>query len=102
MRLDLKLRIKRSDFIPSLAEAPTVWKDTEHLFLDIRHLFESFDINNGDIISIVSNLGNVWVTASGEAQNSGNLGDLIKVKNLKSGKIIKGYIKKDKKIRIFR
>ncbi len=67
-----------------------------------RHLFESFDINNGDIISIVSNLGNVWVTASGEAQNSGNLGDLIKVKNLKSGKIIKGYIKKDKKIRIFR
>ena len=67
-----------------------------------RHLFESFDINNGDIISIVSNLGNVSVTASGEAQDSGNLGDLIKVKNLKSGKIIKGYIKKDKKIKIFR
>ena len=67
-----------------------------------RHLFESFDINNGDIISIVSNLGNVSVTVSGEAQDSGNLGDLIKVKNLKSGKIIKGYIKKDKKIKIFR
>ena len=67
-----------------------------------RHLYESFDINNGDIISIVSNLGNVSVTVSGEAQDSGNLGDLIKVKNLKSGKIIKGYIKKDKKIKIFR
>ena len=67
-----------------------------------RHLFESFDINNGDIISIVSNLGNVSVTVTGEAQDSGNLGDLIKVKNLKSGKIIKGYIKKDKKIKIFR
>jgi len=67
-----------------------------------RHLFESFDINNGDIISIVSNLGNVSVIVSGEAQDSGNLGDLIKVKNLKSGKIVKGYIKKDKKIRIFR
>ena len=67
-----------------------------------RHLFESFVINNGDIISIVSNLGNVSVTVSGEAQDSGNLGDLIKVKNLKSGKIIKGYIKKDKKIKIFR
>ena len=67
-----------------------------------RHLFESFEINNGDIISIVSNLGNVFVTVSGEAQDSGNLGDLIKVKNLKSGKIIKGYIKKDKKIKIFR
>ena len=67
-----------------------------------RHLFENFDINNGDVISIVSNLGNVSVTVSGEAQDSGNLGDLIKVKNLKSGKIIKGYIKKDKKIKIFR
>ena len=67
-----------------------------------RHLFESFDINNGDVISIVSKLGNVSVTVSGEAQDSGNLGDLIKVKNLKSGKIIKGYIKKDKKIKIFR
>ena len=67
-----------------------------------RHLFESFDINNGDVISIVSNFGNVSVTVSGEAQDSGNLGDLIKVKNLKSGKIIKGYIKKDKKIKIFR
>ena len=67
-----------------------------------RHLFESFDINHGDIISIVSNLGNVSVTVSGEAQDSGNLGDLIKVKNLKSGKIIKGYIKKDKIIKIFR
>ena len=67
-----------------------------------RHLFESFDINNGDIISIVSNLGNVSVTVSGEAQDSGNLGDLIKVRNLKSGKVIKGYVNKDKKIKIFR
>ena len=67
-----------------------------------RHLFESFDINNGDIISIVSNLGNVSVTVSGEAQDSGNLGDLIKVKNLKSGKVIKGYVNKNKKIKIFR
>ena len=67
-----------------------------------RHLFESFDINNGDIISIVSDIGKVSVTVLGEAQGSGNLGDLIKVKNLKSGKIIKGYIKKDKKIKIFR
>ena len=67
-----------------------------------RHLFESFDINHGDVISIVSNLGNVSVTVSGEAQDSGNLGDLIKVKNLKSGKVIKGYVNKDKKIKIFR
>ncbi len=67
-----------------------------------RHLFDSFDVNSGDVISIVSNLGNVSVKVSGEAQDAGNLGDLIKVKNLKSGKIIKGYIKKDKIIKIFR
>ena len=67
-----------------------------------RHLFEKFDINNGDIISIVSNVGNASVIVSGEAQDSGNLNDLIRVKNLKSGKILKGYIKKDKIIRVFR
>jgi flagella basal body P-ring formation protein FlgA len=67
-----------------------------------RHLFENFDINNGDIISIVSNVGNASVSVSGEAKDSGNFGDLIKVKNLKSGKIVKGYVKKNKIIKIFR
>ena len=67
-----------------------------------RHLFEMYEINNGDIISIVSNIGNASVTATGEAQDSGNLDDLIKVKNLRSGKIIKGYIKKNKIIKVFR
>jgi len=67
-----------------------------------RHLYEKFEVNNGDVISIVSNIGNASVTVSGEAQGSGNLGDLIKVKNLRSGKTIKGYIKKDKIIRVFR
>ena len=67
-----------------------------------RHLYERFDINNGDIISIVSNVGNASVIVSGEAQDSGNLNDLIRVKNLKSGKIVKGYIKKNKIIKIFR
>ena len=58
-------------------------------------------INQNDN-SLNSSLGNVSVTVSGEAQDSGNLGDLIKVKNLKSGKVIKGYVNKDKKIKIFR
>ncbi len=67
-----------------------------------RHLYEKYEVNNGDVISIVSNIGNASVSVSGEAQGSGNLGDLIKVKNLRSGKTIKGYIKKDKIIRVFR
>jgi len=67
-----------------------------------RHLYERFDINNGDIMSIVSNVGNASVIVSGEAQDSGNLNDLIRVKNLKSGTIVKGYINKNKIIKVFR
>jgi flagella basal body P-ring formation protein FlgA len=67
-----------------------------------RHLYENFDIQGGDALSIVSHIGNAKVTVSGEAVDSGNLGDLIKVKNLRSGKIVKGYVKKNKIIRVFR
>ena len=67
-----------------------------------RHLYEKFEIESGDFLSIVSNIGNASVTVSGEAQNSGNLGDLINVKNLRSGKVVKGYIKKNKIIKVFR
>ena len=67
-----------------------------------RHLVEKFDVNNGDQVSIVSDTGQVSVTVLGEALNSGHLDDLIKVKNVRSGKIIKGYIKKNKIIRVFR
>ena len=67
-----------------------------------RHLKEKFDINNGDYVSIVSNTKNVSVVVLGEALNSGNLDDLIRVKNIRSGKVIKGYIEKNKIIRVFR
>ena len=67
-----------------------------------RHLYEKFEVMNGDFISIVSKIGNTSVTVSGEAKGSGNLGDLIKAKNLRSGKTIKGYIKKNKIIKVFR
>ena len=67
-----------------------------------RHLYEKFEVSSGDVISIVSNIGNTSVTVSGEAQGSGYLGDLIRVKNLRSGKLLKGYIKKNKIIKVFR
>jgi flagella basal body P-ring formation protein FlgA len=47
-------------------------------------------------------LGPIAVTVLGEALGSGNLDDLIRVKNVRSGKVIKGYIKKNKIIRVFR
>ena len=67
-----------------------------------RHLIEKFDVNNGDQVSIVSNTNNIFVVTLGEALNSGNLDDLIRVKNVRSGKVIKGYIQKNKIIRVFR
>ena len=67
-----------------------------------RHLIEKFDVNDGDQVSIVSNTKNVSVIVLGEALNSGNLDDLIRVKNIRSGKVIKGYIQKNKIIRVFR
>ena len=67
-----------------------------------RHLIEKFDVNNGDQVSIVSNTKNISVVTLGEALNSGNLDDLIRVKNVRSGKVIKGYIQKNKIIRVFR
>ena len=67
-----------------------------------RHLKEKFDINNGDYVSIVSSTKKVSVVVLGEALNSGNLDDLIRVKNIRSGKVIKGYIQKNKIIRVFR
>ena len=67
-----------------------------------RHLIEKFDVNNGDQVSIVSNTNNISVVTLGEALNSGNLDDLIRVKNVRSGKVIKGYIQKNKIIRVFR
>ena len=67
-----------------------------------RHLYERFEVNIGDFLSIVSQMGNASVAVAGEAEDSGNLGDIIKVKNLRSGKVIKGYVNKNKIIRVFR
>jgi len=67
-----------------------------------RHLYEKFEVNIGDFLSIVSQMGNASVVVAGEAKDSGNLGDIIKVKNLRSGKVIKGYVNKNKIIRVFR
>ena len=70
-------------------------------FIHPRHLYTKYDINVGDILSIVSRIGKSSVSTTGEAQSYGNLGELIKVKNIRSGKVIKGYLKKNKIIQVF-
>ena len=67
-----------------------------------RHLYEKFDIQRGDYLYIISSVGAASVAVSGKALDSGNLGDLIKVQNLRSGNVIKGYVKKNKIIKVYR
>ena len=52
-------------------------------------------------ITIISKFKNAEVSTGGIAIKSGNIGDLLEVKNARSGIIIKGILKKNKKINVF-
>ena len=66
-----------------------------------RHLYKKYSVNEGDPIVIVSNFKNTEVSTGGVAMKSGNIGDILEVKNRRSGKIIKGILKKNKKVNVF-
>ena len=70
-------------------------------FIQPRHLFSKYHVNEGDPVVIVSKLKNMEVSTGGIAMKSGNIGDLLEVKNERSGKVIKGILKENKKINIF-
>ncbi len=66
-----------------------------------RHLFKKYYVNEGEPVLIESRFKNTSVSTGGIAMEPGNLGDALKVKNVRSGKIIKGYLKKNKIINVF-
>ena len=70
-------------------------------FIQPRHLFGKYSVNEGDPVVIVSKFKNAEVSTGGIAVKSGNIGDVLEVKNKRSGKIIKGILKKNKKINVF-
>ena len=70
-------------------------------YIQPRHLFSKYYVNQGDPVVIVSKLKNMEVSTGGIAMKSGNIGDLLEVKNERSGKVIKGILKENKKINIF-
>ena len=70
-------------------------------YIQPRHLFGKYSVNEGDPVVIVSKFKNAEVSTGGIAVKSGNIGDVLEVKNKRSGKIIKGILKKDKKINVF-
>ena len=70
-------------------------------YIQPRHLFGKYSVNEGDPVVIVSRFKNTEVSTGGIAIKSGNIGDILEVKNKRSGKIIRGILKKDKKINVF-
>ena len=70
-------------------------------YIQPRHLFGKYSVYEGDPVIIVSRFKNTEVSTGGIAIKSGNIGDVLEVKNKRSGKIIKGILKKNKKINVF-
>ena len=70
-------------------------------YIQPRHLFEKYFVNEGDPVVIVSKLKNAVISTSGIALKSANIGDVLEVKNARSGIIIKGILNKNKKINVF-
>jgi len=70
-------------------------------YIQPRHLFGKYYVNEGDPVVIVSKFKNAEVSTGGVAIKSGNIGDVLEVKNKRSGKIIKGILKKNKKINVY-
>ena len=70
-------------------------------YVQPRHLFEKYSVNEGDPVVIVSKFKNTEVSTGGIAIKSGNIGEVLEVKNTRSGKIIKGILKKNKIINVF-
>ncbi len=70
-------------------------------YIQPRHLFAKYSVNEGDPVIIVSKFKNAEVSTGGIAIKSGNIGDLLEVKNTRSGKVIKGILQKNKKINVF-
>ena len=70
-------------------------------YIQPRHLFAKYLVNEGDPVIIVSKFKNAEVSTGGIAIKSGNIGDILEVKNTRSGKVIKGILKKNKIINVF-
>ena len=70
-------------------------------YVQPRHLLKKYSVNGGDPVIIVSKFKNTEVSTGGIALKSGNIGDILEVRNIRSGKIIKGILKKNKKINVF-
>ncbi len=60
--------------------------------LEDKHIESNSSVKRGDKIAIVVSFGTMKITDKGEALQKCNMGDLIEVKNLRTGKTLKGTV----------
>ena len=60
--------------------------------LEDKDIESNSSVKKGDKIAIVVSFGTMKITDKGEALQKGNMGDLIEVKNLRTGKTLKGTV----------
>ena len=65
--------------------------------IKIRHLEENFMVSEGQSIIIFSDLYGINVRMQGNALENGHFNELIKMKNISSGKIVQGRVINEKK-----
>ncbi len=67
--------------------------------LSQNDLMKNTLVKIGDRVSLYIQFNNMYITDNGNALESGDEGEEIRVENLRTGKIIKGIIRKDKSIK---
>lgn len=63
-----------------------------------RHLERSWAVVEGTPVVIEMTLGGITVSTTGEALENGQIGDGISVKNLQSGKVVRGFVSAEKTV----
>ena len=66
-----------------------------------RHLQTRWDIYKGETVAVYRTFGAIRISASGVVLNNAQVGGRVLVKNLNSGRVLKGILEKGKKIKIF-
>ena len=57
-----------------------------------------FAVKRGQLVKIVAEKGGIYVETTGKALQNGRVGDIIKVKNIYSGKVIEGRVKDEETV----
>ncbi len=58
-------------------------------------LRQAFSVHKGDLVTLVSRIGNVEIRGRGRAENDALENTRVRVRNLSSGRLVEGYVRAD-------